>query len=75
VADQQAQVTNDQADAFSRKFGIVLMCIGFAIAYFVWPDGATDVSLAAMTLGMLLRVIAAIGLAIASVVLAAMFAM
>jgi hypothetical protein len=74
VSDQPAScTTNDQADKTARVFGVALLCAGLALAYLVWPQGIADTTLVATTFGALLRAVAAIGIGIAAVVVAAMF--
>jgi hypothetical protein len=53
-----------EARATTRGLAVVVLAIGLTIAYWVWPDGITERTLASITFGALLRTIAsgAIGL-------------
>jgi len=48
-------VSNESAQAKVRVMAAVLLGIGAAAAYWVWPAGITDLPLAAITFGALLR--------------------
>jgi hypothetical protein len=48
----------------SRIFSSLTLCIGVGIAYFVWPTGALDSALSALTLAALLRATGAIVIAV-----------
>ncbi len=64
--------TNEQAQATVRAVAVVLLAIGLAAAYWVWPSGITDLTLASITFGALLRAIASGAIAIVSCVITAM---
>jgi hypothetical protein len=70
MTQQNDSSTNDHA---AHVFGLVLLCIGLGLAYFVWPAGVSDTPLGAMTFGALLRAIVAIGISVAALVVALMF--
>lgn len=53
-----SQVSQAQAAATVRVVATVILCIGWGVAYLVWPDGITDTAIAAVTIGELLRAIA-----------------
>jgi hypothetical protein len=57
-------VSNDSAPLAVWVVAAVLLAIGLAIAYWVWPAGITDLTLANITFGVFLRAAAsgAIGL-------------
>ena len=40
-------------------FAVFVLAIGWVVAYWIWPKGITDLPLAAITLGALLRALAA----------------
>jgi len=48
-----------QANINAMIAGFVILAIGLAIAYFVWPSGMLDRTLSSITVGELLRAIAA----------------
>jgi hypothetical protein len=74
MTDQrEAFTSNEQADATARVVGVALLCAGLGIAYLVWPTGASETALAAMTLATLLRVVAAIAIGLLSLFGAVMF--
>ena len=53
-------VSNEQARATTAIVGIILLGIALGIAYWIWPEGITDLPLGAITLGQFLRAGAAI---------------
>lgn len=65
-------VTNEEAQASVRIIAAIILAIGFVAAYWVWPGGITDQTLAAITFGGLLRAIASGAIAVAALVVAAM---
>ena len=69
----KAYTTNEQADRTARAFGVFLACLGIGVAYLVWPPGVLDATLGTITLGALIRALAAVTIGIASVFVAAMF--
>jgi hypothetical protein len=54
----------------SRTIGSIVLLIGLGIAYFVWPTGALDMALSALTLGALLRAVAAVVVGLAAAIVA-----
>jgi hypothetical protein len=66
-------VSNEEAQATTRMVATVLLAIGFVIAYWVWPAGITDLPLAAVTFGALLRAIASGVMALVTLYLVALF--
>ena len=44
-------VSNEKVQAGIRKMAVVLFSVGFAIAYWIWPAGITDIPLGQITLG------------------------
>ena len=64
--------TNDQAQATTRVVAVVLLVIGLAAAYWVWPSGINDLTLASITFGALLRAIASGVIALVSCAMTAM---
>lgn len=58
-------VSNEEAQATTRVIAVIFLGIGLAIAYWVWPTGATDLTLASMTFGTFLRAIGSGAIAIA----------
>lgn len=65
-------VSNESAQASVRVMGTVLFGIGLAIAYWVWPTGITDVTLANIAFGRLLQAIASGGIVVITFYLAAL---
>lgn len=55
--------TNEEAQTVTRVIAVIFLGIGLAIAYWVWPTGATDLTLASMTFGTLLQAIGSAGIA------------
>lgn len=64
--DEPKVANNADAQATSLFAIVVLLCIGLAIAFWIWPTGVTDLSLAAATIGELLRAIASVVITIVS---------
>ena len=60
--------TNEEAQFGTRVIAVIFLAIGFAIAYWVWPAGATDTPLGSMTFGTLLQAIGSVAIAFLSVV-------
>lgn len=48
----------------------VILALGLGAAYWIWPSGAIDLPLSAMTLGALLRVVGSIVVALGAMVAA-----
>ena len=65
-------VSNESAQATVRVLATVLLGIGLAAAYWVWPTGVTDLSLANVTFGAFLRAIASGVIAIIALIFAAL---
>ena len=65
-------ISNEEAQASTRVTAAILLAIGLAAAYWVWPSGITDTPLGAMTFGALLRAIASGAIALVSFVFALM---
>ena len=65
-------VSNDRAKWTARVTAAVFLGIGWAAAYWVWPAGITDLPLAAIKFGALLRAIASGAIAIVTLGLGAM---
>ena len=57
-------VTNEVNDRRIRRGALIFLAIGWAIAYWVWPDGITDLTFAQITLGGFLRVLASAAIAL-----------
>ena len=51
-------VSNEKAQAGVRVIATVLLAVGWAIAYWVWPSGITDLPLTAIKFGALLLAMA-----------------
>lgn len=64
--------TNAQAQATTRVVALVLLAIGLAAAYWVWPSGITHLTLVSITFGALLRAIASGVIALVSCLITAM---
>lgn len=64
--------TNEQAQAAVRVMAVIFLAIGFAATYWVWPNGITDLTLASITFGALLRAIGSGVIAIVTCVITAM---
>ena len=64
--------TNEQAQATTRVVAVVFLAIGLLAAYWVWPNGITDLTIASITLGALLRAVGSGVIALASCICAAM---
>jgi hypothetical protein len=65
-------VSNESAQSILRVIATVLFGIGLAISYWVWPAGITDLPLAQITLGALLRTAASVAIMLAALVMAAL---
>lgn len=61
--------------AIAWVIAAVLFGIGLAIAYWVWPDGITDIPLAQITFGGLLRAAASSVITLAGLYMAALLLM
>lgn len=64
--------TNEQAQATVRVTAVVILAIGLAVAYWVWPSGITELTLASITFGTLSRAIASGVIALVFFVITAM---
>lgn len=74
MSEQRAEhTTNEQADATARVFGLIVLCVGLGVAYLVWPAGALDTAFGAMTVGFLVRLVAAVLIGFASVFMLVLF--
>jgi len=51
-------VSNESAQTTVRLIALIPLFLGLAAAYWIWPAGIADVPLAAITIGVLFRVIA-----------------
>jgi hypothetical protein len=58
MTDEEALASMRKAQWGGRTLAAVLLGIGWAAAFWVWPDGITDLPLAAIRLGAFLRAIA-----------------
>jgi hypothetical protein len=65
-------VSNESAQARVRVMAAVLLGIGVAIAYWVWPAGITDLPLTQITFGSFIRVAASGAITLAALVMAAL---
>lgn len=65
-------MTNEHAQANVRVMAVVFLTIGLAAAYWVWPSGITELTLASITFGALLRAIASGVIALVFCVITAM---
>ena len=65
-------VSNEEAQATTRIVATVLLAIGWAVAYWVWPAGITDLPLAAVKVGALLQAIASGVIALVTLCLVAL---
>jgi hypothetical protein len=65
-------VSNEKAQRTVWITATLLLVIGLAIAYLVWPSGITDFALAEIRFGGLLRAVASGVIAFAAVVMTAM---
>jgi hypothetical protein len=52
------QNTDDEGKDLARIIAIIILVIGLSAAYWVWPSGITELTLASMKFGALLRAIA-----------------
>jgi hypothetical protein len=64
--------TIEQAQAAVRIMAVTFLAIGFPAAYWVWPSGITDLTLASITFGALLRAIGSGVIALVSCAITAM---
>lgn len=62
--------TAAQAQATTRLIAMVFLGIGWAAAYWLWPDGVMDAPLAAMTMRTLLWILASAVAAVATLIMA-----
>lgn len=62
--------SNEEAQGTVRLIAAIIFCIGAVIAYFVWPNGVTDSTLAQITFGALLRAGAAFVIMLAALIMA-----
>jgi predicted negative regulator of RcsB-dependent stress response len=65
-------VTNEEAQASVRLIAAIILAVGLVAGYWVWPTGITDLTLASITFGTLLRAIAAGVIVVGSLVFTAM---
>jgi len=63
-------MTNEEAERSNRKVALGYLVVGLAIAYWVWPDGITDLPLAQITLGGFLRFFASAAIALVAAAIA-----
>ena len=74
MSDQDGKfITNEQAQAATRKVAVIVLVVGLAVACWVWPDGITALPLSSITLGALLRAIASGSIGLIFLFIAAMF--
>jgi hypothetical protein len=73
VGEHREYTTNEEADATARVFGVLALCIGLGIAYLVWPAGASEITLGAMSLAVLFRIVAAVVIGLGSVAALVLF--
>lgn len=62
--------SNESVQAGVRKLAAILFGIGLAIAYWLWPDGITNLPLAQITFGTLLWAAASCATMLAALVMA-----
>lgn len=68
----RAQIKSQRATALT--VGAIVMAIGLAVAYLIWPSGITDLPLGSIAFGSLLRAIGAGVVAVAFFILGLMLA-
>ena len=74
MSDQDGKfITNEQAQAATRKVAVIVLVVGLAVAYWVWPEGITALPLASITFGALLRAIASGAISLIFLFVAVMF--
>lgn len=65
--------TNEEAQNSVRVVAIAFLVIGLAAAYWIWPTGISDMTLASITFAALLRAIGSAVIALVSFVTTVMF--
>lgn len=68
--EDEYNLTNDENQAITRKFAAILFGIGLSIAYWVWPDGITNLTLSQIRFGALLQAGASSAIALVALVIA-----
>lgn len=64
--------SSESARTSERIVAVILLCIGWSIAFWVWPSGIADIPLVNITFGSLLPAVASVGIAFAVLVMAAL---
>ncbi len=72
--DEQVQANIRSEHATVRTVGAIVFSIGLAVAYWIWPSGITDLPLASISFGSLLRAMGAAVVAVAFLVIGLMLA-
>ncbi len=73
MTHEEAIASQRTADRVACGFGFAFLAGGCVVAYWVWPAGVTDLTLAAITFGQVLRAIGSAVAVLVGLVLAAMF--
>ena len=58
MSDEEARALLKQGEVTSRVTGAVILVIGWAVAYLIWPSGAIDMPLASVSVLEFLRMLA-----------------
>ena len=68
--EDEYSLINEKSQASTRKIAAFLFGIGFSIAYWVWPDGITNLTLSQIRFGALLQAGASSAIALVALVIA-----
>jgi len=69
---EREYIANEQAQATARRWAVVLLVVGWAMVYWVWPAEITALPLAAIKFGALLQTLLSGVTALVTLILAVM---